>query len=340
LCLKYFLQHCILRRDAVIKLYTDNIVTIFVVNKWVSKSPVIMAELRRLHQLCKRHGLELELHHLPSALNQYADRLSRRRRVADYLPSLEGVPEHGWVGDSEHDLKLDWIKVDLLLPPLEMLPLVPRKALSGLLQGSNARAMLAETELGPGVEGHGTQLVRPNTQSARKREALESHVDILLPSLVFTGKGERMAGVRQTRAATIAARLKSSMPPGEGEPCRMDKVAELIAEGYSDSRIQAFSTQQKRFIEFCESDGYDWLVAGKHAMCAWIVHMYETSTIADSTMEQCVSVVNRAYETNLVGWILLENQSMEISCTSKSESLSMALSMLEKSMVLLRRFLP
>jgi hypothetical protein len=39
LCLKDFLQHCVLRRDAVIKLYTDNMVTIFVVNKWVSKSP-------------------------------------------------------------------------------------------------------------------------------------------------------------------------------------------------------------------------------------------------------------------------------------------------------------
>jgi hypothetical protein len=42
----------------------------------------------------------------------------------------------------------------------------------------------------------------------------------------------------------------------------------------------------------------------------------------------------------LVGWILLENQSMKISCMSKSESLSMALSVLEKSVVLLCRFLP
>jgi hypothetical protein len=31
-------------------------------------------------------------------------------------------------------------------------------------------------------------------------------------------------------------------------------------------------------------------------MCALIAHMYETSTIAGSTMEQYVSVVNRAYE--------------------------------------------
>jgi hypothetical protein len=107
-----------------------------------------------------------------------------------------------------------------------------------------------------------------------------------------------MADMRQMRAATIAARLKSSLPPGEGEPSGMDMVAELIAEGYSDSRIQAFSTQQKRFTEFCESNGYDWLVAGKHAMCSWIVHMYETSNIAGSTMVKYVSVVNRTYETS------------------------------------------
>jgi Reverse transcriptase (RNA-dependent DNA polymerase) len=129
LCLKDVLQHCVLLRDAVIKLCTDNMVTLFVVNEWVSNSSVIMAELGRLHQLCKRHGLELELHHRPSALNLYADRLSRRLRVVDYcIPSLDGVPEHWWVGDSEHDIKLDWSKVDLLRPPLEMLPLDPRKA--------------------------------------------------------------------------------------------------------------------------------------------------------------------------------------------------------------------
>jgi hypothetical protein len=135
LCPNDVLHHCVLRRDAVIKLYTENIVTMFVVNKWASKSPLIMAELRRLYQFCQRHGLELELHHLPSALNLYADRLSRRRRVADYLPSLDGVPEHWWVGDSEHDLKLDWIKVDLLRPPLKILPLIPGKAHQDCFKG-------------------------------------------------------------------------------------------------------------------------------------------------------------------------------------------------------------
>jgi hypothetical protein len=127
LALKAFLGYFVLRENEVVKLYTDNMVVMYVLNQWVSKSPAIMAELRRLHQFCKRHGLMLDLHHHPSALNLFADRLSRRRRVGDYLPSLTGVPDHWWVGDSEHDFKLDWDQMESLRPPLEMLPLVPRK---------------------------------------------------------------------------------------------------------------------------------------------------------------------------------------------------------------------
>jgi hypothetical protein len=85
--------------------------------------------------------------------------------------------------------------------------------------------------------------VRPDTQSARKREALESHVDIILPSLGFTDKGERMVACGKRERRPSLRDSKSSLPPGEGELSRMDKVANLIPEGYSDSRIQAFSTQ-------------------------------------------------------------------------------------------------
>jgi hypothetical protein len=116
LALKEILEYCVLRENEVVKLYPDNMVVMYVVNQWVSKSPAIMAELRRLHQLCKCHGLVLDLHHLPSALNLFANRLSRRRRVADYLPSLTGVPGHWWVGDSEHDLKLDRFQGLMLVP--------------------------------------------------------------------------------------------------------------------------------------------------------------------------------------------------------------------------------
>jgi hypothetical protein len=60
----------------------------------------------------------------------------------------------------------------------------------------------------------------------------------------------------------------------------LEKGAALIAEGYSDSRIQAFSGQQRNFVEFCELDGYEWETAWKHAMVAWIAYRFESSNIA------------------------------------------------------------
>jgi hypothetical protein len=92
LSLRQFLQHCVLRREHIVRVYTDMTV-MNTVNKWVSRSRTVMAELRRLYQLCSRHILMPEMRVLPSALNVYADRLSRRRRVTDYLPRIKKVPE-------------------------------------------------------------------------------------------------------------------------------------------------------------------------------------------------------------------------------------------------------
>jgi hypothetical protein len=71
-------------------------------------------------------------------------------------------------------------------------------------------------------------------------------------------------------------------------------------------------------------------------MCAWIVHMYETSTIAGSTMEQYVSVVNRAYET---GGLDPPGKPVNGNKLYVRKSVD-GLRVLEKSMVLLGRFLP
>ena len=137
LTLETFIEHCLIQQAEIVKLYTDNMVVMYTVSAMVSRSPLIMAELRRLYDFLKQEGLELQLHHLPSALNLYADRLSRRRRLLDYLPRLPTVPEHWWEGDSEHDMKASLAFTEYLRPPLELSPLVARKIradkFSGLL---------------------------------------------------------------------------------------------------------------------------------------------------------------------------------------------------------------
>lgn len=94
LMLEDFVVQCVLREGESVRLFTDNTVVMYTVSAMVSKSPLAMSELRRLHALVQKTGLQLQMHHLSSALNLYADRLSRRRRLFNYLLRLSNVPEN------------------------------------------------------------------------------------------------------------------------------------------------------------------------------------------------------------------------------------------------------
>jgi ribonuclease HI len=62
-----------------VQLVTDSPVTAHVVRNYTSRSPRLLAKLRTLRALCEEHGVTLSTRHLPSVLNCWADRLSRRR---------------------------------------------------------------------------------------------------------------------------------------------------------------------------------------------------------------------------------------------------------------------
>lgn len=42
----------------------------------------------------------LQMHHLPSVLNLFTDRLSRGRPYDDYVPGICGMAERWWAGES------------------------------------------------------------------------------------------------------------------------------------------------------------------------------------------------------------------------------------------------
>lgn len=107
LALRKLIEMCALRRSPIIHVYTDNQVVMYAMNDMVSKYPALKTDLRRLHDLLKRSSIELKARFLPSALNLFADGLSRRMRSLDYLPIIPSVNDHWWAGESEHDLKVD-----------------------------------------------------------------------------------------------------------------------------------------------------------------------------------------------------------------------------------------
>jgi len=77
-------------RETIIRLRMDSTVAIGVINNGTSSSPTMMAELRRLHALTEAMGVVLRPEHLPSALNLWADRLSRERDSTDWTLSCAG----------------------------------------------------------------------------------------------------------------------------------------------------------------------------------------------------------------------------------------------------------
>jgi hypothetical protein len=160
----------------IILLYTDKQVVVWAVRAWVSKSAALMAELRRLHRLCRRHGLILDIHRLPSVLNLYADRLSRRRRVVDYLPALEGVAHH-------------WS-----------------------ISRSSVASVLGAPELAPGTRSNELRLADFGAES-RSRQALASDSARLLSRRQDDGRATRLVA---NRVAGVADRLARSLPSVQG----------------------------------------------------------------------------------------------------------------------------
>ena len=119
-------------RERHVQLVTDSLVTVHVVRNFTSRSPRLLAKLRRLRALCEANGITLSTRHLPSVLNCWADRLSRRR----------DTPEWSLPADAQRLLQrrfskplfcLDGHALPARMPPAAFLPLVaPRPSLLGV----------------------------------------------------------------------------------------------------------------------------------------------------------------------------------------------------------------
>jgi len=83
-------RHLLTDRETVIRLKMDSTVAIGVMNNGTSSSPAMMDELQLLHAVTSAMGIDLRPEHLPSALNIWADRLSRERDSTSWTLSFAG----------------------------------------------------------------------------------------------------------------------------------------------------------------------------------------------------------------------------------------------------------
>jgi len=74
----------LLPAGSIIRLRTDSMVALGVMRAGSSRSPVLMDEMRDLHEVCADLDVELRIEHVSSALNEWADRLSREHDSTDW----------------------------------------------------------------------------------------------------------------------------------------------------------------------------------------------------------------------------------------------------------------
>jgi hypothetical protein len=134
---------------------------------------------------------------------------------------------------------------------------------------------------GPEPAGHG----------ANSSEAVERGSNSVLSRIMS-------ASHRVGRVAEFTAyRLTGSASDGASGSGYLEKSAELVAKGNSESWLSALDSSTRRFTEFCEADGFEWEEAGLHAMLAGLSYLFHSTGITGETAEQYVSRVNAAYAT-------------------------------------------
>ena len=80
-------------RGTILRLRTDSMVALGVINAQSSRSLVLMDEYRTLHRLCAEMDVELRAEHVSSALNEWADRLSREDDSTDWTLNAAAFAE-------------------------------------------------------------------------------------------------------------------------------------------------------------------------------------------------------------------------------------------------------
>lgn len=83
-----------LKQGQHIKVWEDNQAVVSILNSMTSRSRPLMRELRRLHRLLLRLGITIESQYVPSAVNRFADRLSRLRTLDDWRINPQLLRRH------------------------------------------------------------------------------------------------------------------------------------------------------------------------------------------------------------------------------------------------------
>jgi hypothetical protein len=145
--------------------------------------------------------------------------------------------------------------------------------------GHASSPLLAAPELVPPIGSFS-----PISPRARARQRQEPEGVAGYAASPFAGGGEASRRAADL-ARRVAERLANTVPVVQGVR-RLAARGALIDQDFAESRLRAFGSRTRRFIHFCELDGYEWESASRHAMESWLTCLYETTGTSGQTAEQ------------------------------------------------------
>ena len=80
-----------LRTGTHLRVWEDNQAVVHILNTMTTRSPALMKELRALHRVMLKLGISIESRYVPSAVNRFADRLSRLRSLDDWRINTRSI---------------------------------------------------------------------------------------------------------------------------------------------------------------------------------------------------------------------------------------------------------
>jgi hypothetical protein len=277
----------------------------------VSASRPMMAELRRLEVMLRTLGVKIETRWIPSAVNRYADSLSRPWDPGDVSVTKELVRllsnayevdafvfPHRPVGDHpiarrkylQTQMSEDWGdgQARLWNPPFYLLQRVLKKAEDEGAQGSvsstvasaapvRAVGQIGDTRSRPGYCGnrggsHGPAAIEPRMGARGRRDRTSEAWGDVIRDAVLT-----RTGVSATGGASVAADLLSQY-------C------------WSDNTWATRSIKWRNWVGFCEQDERRIFPASEGDVLAYIGFLKLEGRVSAASLPQYLSAVSRYHE--------------------------------------------
>eukprot|EP00873_Tetraselmis_striata_P014170 jgi/Tetstr1/434434/TSEL_023534.t1 len=286
LTVESFLPHLAGRN---ILLHEDNQAVCHILSGLTSRSPEMMAELRRLWCLMDSHGIHLRARYIRSAANIWADRLSRHLDSDDWQldPLLFAELESRF---GPHSIDRFASALNTLLPRYNAVWLDPTCEAVDALHLPDAdwrrenNLCNAPWPLLPDLVQKLQQSVAAATVVAPRWEGKAWHQALT-----------EMA-VEELTVAPRASLFRPGRRDGRGTDTHGVQTLELLSAAWAPTTAASYASCMKQYFRLCEEEKRPALAADPRTMARYVTWLGNLGTIKASSLQPYLSAVNSFFK--------------------------------------------